>query len=223
VTAPRTSAPARYDCWLFDLDGVLVDTTACHARAFEALWRSIGVTGPEYATIAGRRTEEVVREVAGRRATSPDEFAGWVRFKQQHARDCLASVPVAFEDSGICLEALRCANRTLALGTGASRGTTTAILARQGWTRLFAAVVTGDDVTRGKPMPDVHARAIELAHAEPSHTLIIEDSRMGLAAAVATGADVVSVRTGLTADAPNFRGAFPDVRSVLAAHGIAVA
>lgn len=217
MTPRGTAGPPRYACWLFDLDGVLVDTTPCHARAFDALWDSIGVAGPAYDDIAGRRTLEVIRDYAGHLATSDEQLEEWVRFKQQHARECLATVPLAFPDSAACLEAVHRAGRTIALGTGASRATTMAILDRLGWTHYFSVIVTADDVTRGKPSPDVHTLAIERSRMLPTHTLIIEDSRSGLDAAVATGADVVSVHTGLVAEGPNFRDAFADLRAVLAA------
>jgi len=206
-------SPVRLDVdlWLFDLDGVLVDTTRCHRRAFEELWRHVGVNGPPYDRIAGRRTKEVVIEGTAALAPTPDQLREWTQFKQQRARDCLARDDIAFPDSADCLRALSRHGTTLALGTGASRATTDAVLARYGWSESFAATVTADDVSQGKPEPDVYVAAMKQSGSAPRRTLVIEDSEAGLAAAIASGAYVASVRSGRVVSSERFVGSFPDL------------
>lgn len=214
-------SPVRLDIdlWLFDLDGVLVDTTRCHRRAYEELWRQVGVNGPPYDRIAGRRTHDVVFEVTAGLAPTPDQVREWTRFKQQWARDCLAREDIAFPDSADCIRALTRHGSTLALGTGASRATTDAVLARYGWSESFAVTVTADDVDQGKPEPDVYVAAMQQSGSAPRRTLVIEDSEAGLAAAVASGAYTASVRSGLVVSSERFVGSFPDLVALMAAFG----
>ena len=199
---------------IFDLDGVLVDTTPAHARAYDDLWRHIGITGPGYAEIAGRKTVDVVTEVAGARAHGLSDVAAWVRFKQDRARQYLRTENIEFEDARPIIDALMPAPLMLAVGTGASRETTEIVLARTGYRNAFTVVVTGDDVALGKPAPEVYQKVIAEAAAEPSKTRVIEDSVAGLRAALDAGASAISVRTFEQVQHPDFLGAFPDLTAL---------
>jgi sugar-phosphatase len=74
-----------------------------------------------------------------------------------------------------------------------------------------ALLVSSDDVVRGKPAPDGYALAARRLGAEPARCLVVEDSRQGVAAGVATGMTVVAV-----AGARCFAPARGDVRVVRA-------
>lgn len=206
-----------FDLLIFDMDGVLVDTTECHRRAYDDLWRLIGVTGRPYDQIAGRKTVEVVAELTVALDPSPEQIAEWVNFKQQRARKYLTTEKIVFHDSVECIGRLERQNvgLRLAIGTGASRETTAMVLGRFGWGEAFSVIVTGDDVVAGKPAPEIYLAAMERAGVSPQRTLIIEDSQSGLTAAVASRAYTASVRSGVKAENERFIGSFPDVRSLL--------
>lgn len=209
------------DLIVFDLDGVLVDTTACHRRAYDDLWRLAGCAGPPYEVIAGRRTLDVVTDVTAPLSPSAAQVRDWVTFKQARARRYLAEVDIAYPDTRPCLAALAATPMRRALATGASRETAEIVLARLGAREGWAAVVTADDVTAGKPSPEVYLAVMAVTACPPKHTLVVEDSAAGLAAAAASGAHVASVRSGLPAASPRFLGAFDDLRAVLATLGVA--
>ena len=67
-----------------------------------------------------------------------------------------------------------------------------------GLTGAFDAVLGGDDVTRGKPEPDIYIKAAESLGVPPNECIAIEDSPIGIAAAVASGAYTIAVRTEYT-------------------------
>ncbi len=67
-----------------------------------------------------------------------------------------------------------------------------------GLTGAFDAVLGGDDVTRGKPEPDIYIKAAESLGVPPEECIAIEDSPIGIAAAVASGAYTICVRTEYT-------------------------
>lgn len=209
------------DLIVLDLDGVLVDTTACHRRAYDDLWRLAGCAGPPYAVIAGRRTLDVVTDVTAPLSPSAAQIRDWVTFKQARARRYLAEVDIAYPDTRPCLAALAATPMRRALATGASRETAEIVLARLGAREGWAAVVTADDVTAGKPSPEGYLAVMAVTACPPERTLVVEDSGAGLAAAAASGAHVASVRSGLPAASPRFLGAFDDLRAVLAKLGVA--
>jgi len=191
----------------FDMDGVLVDSGRCHASAFDRLWTDLGVDGPDYADIAGRPTRDVVVEVT--RGLGPDPLAvdAWVRTKQLLARDCLANAEILFPDVEPTLDSLG-DRYTLALVTGGSRPTVESTLARYGLGETFSVVVTGDDVSEGKPAPEAYDRAASVIVDTPDLMLVVEDSGNGIRSGLDAGAFVVSVRTGETQAHDRFLGAF---------------
>jgi HAD superfamily hydrolase (TIGR01509 family) len=212
----------KFDLIIFDLDGVLADTTACHRQAFEDLWAEIGIVGPEYDQIAGRKTRDVVAELTAHVRPAAQQLDRWVNFKQARARDYLATVPVVYPDSQSSLMTLKRRGLQLALATGASRETTDMLLARLAAQETFDVVATAEDARHGKPSPEIYLHVMSRAEARPDRTLIIEDSLAGLASAIASGAQVASVRAGNVVDDEAFVGYFPDLRQALKHIGIDV-
>jgi beta-phosphoglucomutase len=204
-----------FDFLIFDLDGVLVNTTPSHARAYDDLWRKLGIEGPPYGQIAGRKTSEVVTEVTNEMKPSAAQIREWVGFKQMRARQHMLTEEIVYGDSLSSLTALAREGVTLALATGASRETTDLVLRRQGLTGFFSIIVTAEDVTEGKPSPDCYQNIIARAALDPGKTLALEDSSCGLAAALAAEAYAASVRSGETVRHPRFIGSFADLTALL--------
>ena len=71
---------------------------------------------------------------------------------------------------------------------------------------IVEKVVTGDDVSRLKPDPEVYLRALDLLGLAPQHALVIEDSELGVRASTAAGLATVVVSNDYTAD-DDFTGA----------------
>jgi HAD superfamily hydrolase (TIGR01509 family) len=206
-----------FELVIFDLDGVLVNTSPLHERAYNELWELLGISGPRYEAIAGRKTIDVIRAVTSQMRPAQGWIEEWANFKQERARHYLESDAIAFDDSAECIGRLIGKGQRLALGTGASRKTTEMILSRFDWESAFPVVVTGEDVETGKPAPDIYELAIQCSGAAANRTLIVEDSQAGLSAAAAANAFSVSVRSGASIDDERFVGIFPDLRSITAA------
>jgi beta-phosphoglucomutase-like phosphatase (HAD superfamily) len=71
---------------------------------------------------------------------------------------------------------------------------------------IVETVVTGDDVSRLKPDPEVYLRALDLLGLSPQNALAIEDSALGLRASTAAGLATIVVSNDYTAD-DDFTGA----------------
>ncbi len=196
---------------VFDMDGVLVDTTPCHRRAYESLWNHLGIAGPAYEAIAGRRTVDVVREFAAEQVSTDSQIEQLVDLKQEAARALLASEPIVFDDSERTVRRLADSGFALALGTGASRRGVSIVLDRLACASLFEAIVTADDVSRGKPDPEVFERACTLSGHDPEEALVIEDSFQGIEAGLSAGCYVVAVRSKIDHAAQRFLGTFPNL------------
>jgi HAD superfamily hydrolase (TIGR01509 family) len=213
----------RFDLAVFDMDGVLTDSSGCHARAFDDLWSRLGVDGPPYASIAGRTTAAVLTESTVHLRPTPADIADWVRFKQTRAREYLRGVTTGYADVAPALQRLQQHPVRLAIGTGASLETTRLLLAQLGIAHLFPVIVTAEDVRAGKPAPDTFTLAMERSLCAADRTLVIEDSLSGLEAGAAAGAYVASVRTGERLAHQRFLGSFPDLTGLLDHLGVAAA
>ncbi len=177
---------------VFDMDGVLVDTSPCHEKAYDRLWSKLGLRGPKYEQLAGRSTKEVIKQVCGH--FTPSERHKWVTYKQNEALKLLRSADIIFPDTVSTLKTLHGAGFKLALATSASRPSASLVLERLGAAEWFDIVITADDVEKAKPDPEIFIRAIQTLGLEPSKTLIIEDSRAGIESGLACGAKVINVR-----------------------------
>lgn len=205
-----------FDLLIFDLDGVLVNTSPCHSRAFEMLWKKIGIAGPPYEKIAGRSTRDVVVEYAAPLQPSPSRLQDWIRLKQTEARKYISTEDILYPDTAGALTMLSRNGIRLVLATGASRETANRILNRFEMTPFFPVMIAADDVATGKPDPEIYVTAITRMGGIPERALVIEDSAAGLAAAIASGAFAASVRTGTRIRSGRFVGAFPGLQELLA-------
>lgn len=92
--------------------------------------------------------------------------------------------------------------RTVAVASSAHHDVIDAALAAIDLSVLFAAIVSSDDVARGKPAPDVYLEAARRLGADPSRCLVVEDSINGVRAGIAAGMTVVLIPNEAVPPAP---------------------
>jgi sugar-phosphatase len=172
---------------LFDLDGVLVDSTACVERHWR-MWAKRHGLDAEYvlADSHGRRTIDTMRAVAPELATE-DEAA---RLEQEEALDTVGIVaaPGAVE----LLTALQSVPWAVVTSGSHLMATT-----RLRFTELPTppVLITADDVEQGKPAPEGYLRAANLLGINPQDCVVIEDAPPGIEAGRAADATVIGVAT----------------------------
>lgn len=178
----------RVDAMIFDMDGVIIDSGDIYARH----WRGWGAEhGVDYDTAIagvhpGRPPVETIRVVA----PHLDAEAESRRFNDalEDDDDAITAMPGA-----AALLASLPAGRW-AIATSAFRNVATEWLAQAGLPEP-AALVTVDDIERGKPAPDPYLRAAELLGQDPARCLVVEDAPAGITAAKAAGATVLALET----------------------------
>jgi HAD superfamily hydrolase (TIGR01509 family) len=197
---------------VFDLDGVLADTSSAHARAYADVWRAANVRGVPYSEIAGRRTQDVLDDLLTE--VSDRERQKLVALKRRRARVYLETADVGVPGADELLQALQKAKIRLGLVTGACRRSARALLERERLSRFFDVVVTADDVSRGKPDAAGYRRALRSMGVPAERGLVVEDSCAGIQSALSAGAWTVSVHSGQRASHARFCGSFPTLRAL---------
>jgi HAD superfamily hydrolase (TIGR01509 family) len=213
-------------CLILDCDGVLIDTEQGHLRAFNDMWRELGIPwswSPEqYADklliSGGRERMASLYDDPGFRACWPvpgdygrwlDCVDAWHRRKSEIFRDLVRAGKVSARPG-----VRRLVDEALDGGWGvavASSAATASVIAvvEQVMGRERAAAVSiigGTDVPRKKPAPDLYLRAAEVIGAMPRDCVAVEDTRNGLLAAAGAGMPCVITPTDLTRD-QDFTGA----------------
>jgi sugar-phosphatase len=172
---------------LFDLDGVLVDSTRSVARQW-AIWaREHHVPEEEAVRIAhGRRTLETIRLLA----PHLDAEAETLRLEAREADDTdgVGRIPGALE-----LLSTLPAERW-AVVTSGTRYLATRRLATNGLPAP-AAFVTADEVSHGKPHPEPYLKGAQLLGLPPRQCLVFEDAPAGIEAAHAAGMSAIALAT----------------------------
>lgn len=107
---------------------------------------------------------------------------------------------------GQWIKLLQDLNLPFGVATSSRRKFVDVIFGRIPWRDSLAFMLTGDDVTRGKPDPEMYTLAAKKLSIEPAQMLVLEDSSNGCAAAVAAGAFTVAVPSEHTRD-QSFDGA----------------
>lgn len=104
------------------------------------------------------------------------------------------------------LDALEATGIPKAIATGSGRKFARDVLGRFQLEPRFKFILTAEDVTHGKPNPEIYLQAATLHGVAPAEMMVFEDSQNGCTAAVAAGAFAVAVPAGPSAD-HNFAGA----------------
>jgi HAD superfamily hydrolase (TIGR01509 family) len=112
------------------------------------------------------------------------------------------------------IEFLRRSDLPFGLATSSRRKFVDKIFQPIAWRESLAFILTGDDVTRGKPDPQIYLMAAEKLGIPAERMLVLEDSGNGCAAAVAAGARTVAVPSPHTKD-QDFAGATLVAESLL--------
>lgn len=179
---------------IFDFDGTLVDSMPIHFEAYRRTFAEAGLElapGDFYSNIGGKASETIPKFLRGRPCAR--SVAELHARKQAIALELLASEPIPVLAAATLLEAWR-GQAPIALASSGSRSGIELVLERLGWRGWFDAVVTGGDVARGKPAPDLFLLAAERLGAAPPRCLVFEDTDDGVAAARAAGMAVFDVR-----------------------------
>jgi beta-phosphoglucomutase family hydrolase len=182
---------------IFDWDGVIVDSSAAHAAAWERLAAAEALPLPprHFEASFGRKNEFAVEHILGW-GRDPAEIVRLSRRKEELYRTIVRERGITLLP-GVreFLGRLQAADVPCAIGSSTERKNLDTVLAIIGLESRFQAVVSADDVTLGKPNPQVFLLAARTLRMPPARCVVFEDALVGIEAARAGGMKVVGVAT----------------------------
>jgi beta-phosphoglucomutase len=174
---------------IFDMDGVLVDSYHAHFQSWLQIAQSSGLTftEAEFAVTFGRTSREIIEHFWGKGQLCGKEIAALDTAKEAAYRKIVTHDFPAMPGVKEAITQLHAADFLLAVGSSGPPENVELAIDRLGVRPWIGAVVTGMDVSRGKPDPQVFLLAAERLGIPPSYCAVVEDAPVGVTAAKSAG------------------------------------
>ena len=180
---------------LWDLDGTLLDSEEYHWLSWRETMASLGhpITREQFLATFGLRNDEILPRWLGAAATR-EEIDRVSREKETLYRNLLRKGGVApLAGAAEWVQRLQRAGWLQAIASSAPRANVDVVLEMLGMASFFQAVVSAEDVTAGKPDPQVFLTAAARLNVAPQVCIVVEDSPMGIEAARRAGLHCIGV------------------------------
>ena len=184
--------------FIFDLDGVIVDTAKYHFLAWKKIAKALDINfTPEHNEllkgVSRVRSLDIILELGNIQAFQEDKDQ-WLIQKNEDYLSYLVDMNESEILPGVfkILQLLKERNQGIALGSASKNARP--ILEKTGILSYFDVIVDGNDVTNAKPDPEVFLKAAQLLNIDQKNAIVFEDSVAGIQAANIAG--MISVGIG---------------------------
>lgn len=173
--------------FIFDLDGVIVDTAKYHYLAWKKLANHLGFEftveqNELFKGVSRKRCLEILLDIGKRKATQ-EEFDTWMVEKNIDYLEYIEKMDASeiLPDVPRILEFLKQKNIPIALGSASKNAQP--ILEKVGLLHYFDTIVDGNNVTKAKPDPEVFLLAAKQLGVKAKDCVVFEDAVAGIEAA----------------------------------------
>lgn len=178
-----------YKSFIFDMDGVMINSEPLHLKvdqyilnkfglemAADDLKEFVGMTDPE---MWGRIRDNYSLEIAVEEIINL-QLQTKVTILHEYEEQLIEGIKEL-------LDLLRFHNKKIGLASSSPRQYIEAVLNKYHIRNYFHCIISGEEVDKGKPSPDIYLTAAKLLDTEIGDCIVLEDSRNGVAAAKAAG------------------------------------
>ena len=173
--------------FIFDLDGVIVDTAKYHYLAWKHLADQLGIQFTEkdneqFKGVSRKRCLELLLELGGIQVPK-QQFDTWLHEKNEDYLQYISEMDASEILPGVCevLDFLK--EREIPIALGSASKNAIPIIKKVGLASNFNTVVDGNQVVKAKPDPEVFLIAASRLKVLPPQCVVIEDALAGIAAA----------------------------------------
>jgi len=185
---------------LWDMDGVIVDSASYHLRSWQEAFKPHGITFQEdyFWQTFGMHNHEIVSGL--NLGFNDDEIQTVIKTKEEIFRQIISQGIEPLPGAVDLIIALKKRRISMAIASSAPLENIICILNTLGIRQFFRALVGEEDVSRGKPDPEVFLKAAEKVRVKPEKCIVIEDAVAGVSAAKKAHMACVAVTNTNSAD-----------------------
>ena len=208
---PTTASSPRGVLW--DLDGTLVDSGDYHWQSWRAVMGAAGVdvTRERFQASFGQKNDRILRDWLGPGATLDDIRRLGDAKEAEYRRLARAGGLTALPGAPEWVSRLRAGGWRQAIASSAPRQNIDVMLELIGLEGAFDAIVSAEDVTIGKPDPQVFLLAADRLGVSPGRAIVVEDAAVGLEAARRAGMPSIGVSPTANLEADIFVRSLADL------------
>ncbi|MGB3149598.1 MAG: beta-phosphoglucomutase [Maribacter sp.] len=184
--------------FIFDLDGVIVDTAKYHYLAWRKLANELGFEFTEeqnelFKGVSRKRCLEILLDI-GQIKANKEQFDKWMVEKNLDYLEYIEKMDASeiLPDVPKVLKYLK--NKKIPIALGSASKNARPILEKVGLLPYFDSIVDGNSVTKAKPDPEVFLIAAKNLGLKPNQCVVFEDAVAGIQAA--NNADMISIGIG---------------------------
>jgi len=179
---------------LWDMDGVIADTSKYHFQSWVIAFKPEGIkfTQIHFERAFGMANIDIIPMVSGKRV-SIDKINAIADFKETTFRSLIKDKITALPGVIELVNSLKNAGIKMALVSSTPKENIDLILGKLGIMQYFDVIVSGDDVTEGKPSPQVYLLGAKKLSVAPHNCVVIEDAVVGVEAAKGGGMKCIGV------------------------------
>ena len=170
---------------IFDWDGVVINSALLHEKSWEVLAEELALKLPpnHFKLGFGKRNEIIIPEIL-KWTKDPDECQKWGNRKEEIYRELaeIESIPI-LDGIKSFLISLQNASIPCVIGTSTEKANLELAFKQLKIGSFFSGAVCSEDVSKGKPDPEVFIKAAKFINQTPQTCVVIEDSTHGIEAA----------------------------------------
>ena len=173
---------------IWDMDGVIAATAPYHLKAWQEVFRKRGIdfTKKQFSRHFGQRNDAIIKGAMGEDVSS-EEMETIADEKEKSFRRRIGQDVKALPGVIELLNSLLQHGFKIALASSAPMENIDFITRSLGINSIFQSIITGHEVPRGKPSPDVFLLAAQRLGVKPANCIVIEDAVAGITAAKTAG------------------------------------
>ncbi|HEY5793202.1 MAG TPA: HAD family phosphatase [Chthoniobacterales bacterium] len=182
---------------IFDMDGVLIDAKEWH---YEALNRALGLFGfhinryEHLVTFDGLPTRAKLAMLTKDRGLPAGLHEVINGLKQKYTMEIVHRECKPLFQHEYALSRLKAKGYKLAVASNSVRNSVEVMMQKSGLARFLDALVSNEDVKKGKPDPEIYLKTLDLLNVSPGECLVVEDNENGIKSAQTAGCPVMIVR-----------------------------
>ncbi len=184
---------------IFDMDGVLVDSEEMHCISWKKILEADGViiTAKDFSPVFGRTGKDIVKILFANAGKKLEESKIQYMIERKNVlyREIAAKTMKPSVGSFELIKELKANGIKVAMGTSAIRKNVELFMRVTGLGTYFDGFICADDITKGKPDPEVFLKTAELLGEKPENCVVFEDAKHGIEAAKAGGFKAIALAT----------------------------